>query len=341
MGPTDKISPSWTLTPITDRLQRRLQSRQALEFERFGNGSPRQTVSQAASIVPDRASDGRTPQTLTNATAEEAAGVKETYWIMTDPRTSKLSPNKSGGGDNKGWLSTQGDDSTPSPPLEPPPSRLLSRGPLFPDAGAPSRAKRRSRGLAGKGRSKSGTESMGPSTDTTAPPPLPLQESPSSRQSMQRTPAAMFGSFFVRKHHASRNGTGRRILTIRRGAIEAAGGQLSTVIALKKLRGGSSSGSAGVDGERPLLRPRGTSSSSNRTAENGTGECRVGIAADDKLEVLSGGLAFSSGSIHQSKVHRPDCCLVLRCNGLLVAAVEMESEDEVRLAKAILSASQL
>ncbi|TPP48477.1 hypothetical protein CGC21_14135 [Leishmania donovani] len=95
-------------------------------------------------------------------------------------------------------------------------------------------------------------------------------------------------TFAVWKHHASRRGVGRRWLRIER------------------------------------LPPSPSTSAAVRFRITLDKVC---IRRTDKVEVWCGLRAYHSGVIHHSKVHRAECCLVIRCNAQLVMAVELESTE--------------
>ncbi|KPI85691.1 hypothetical protein ABL78_5271 [Leptomonas seymouri] len=131
--------------------------------------------------------------------------------------------------------------------------------------------------------------------------------------------------FSVLKHHASRNGVGRRRLRIRlatsRGSFNRAAADdpsdVRLFIALEKLHGMTQlRDSIGLGG-------RGTRSGSSNSA------CEVPIFRRDAVEVWTGVQACNSGVIHKEKVRNAECCLVIRCNRQLVTAVEMETVQAV------------
>jgi hypothetical protein len=133
--------------------------------------------------------------------------------------------------------------------------------------------------------------------------------------------------FAVLKHHASRNGVGRRRLTIRpvtlrsrfsTGAAAAANsGDVRCFVALEK-----------VHGVAQLRHSIGLGVKSGN-GDSAHSSCEVPIMRGDAIEVWTGAQALNSGVIHKDKVHRAECCLVIRCNGQLVTAAEMETVEAV------------
>ncbi|EKF29133.1 hypothetical protein MOQ_007099 [Trypanosoma cruzi marinkellei] len=104
------------------------------------------------------------------------------------------------------------------------------------------------------------------------------------------------GTFLVWKHHFSRNGTAKRILTLLREGD-------AVVFTLKKL-----------DQRKKI--------SQTTLREN--------------VAVITGLQAYHSNAIHKDHVHQAECCLVVTRGGQQVAAVEMQSMSELRLAAQIL-----
>lgn len=318
MGSADRIHTPWTFTPVADRLQQRFSSRQLPER------SQQQILALPVPSTTTSVTATAAAEALLQTPHQRAATVKDTYWIPSEPRP----PAKP--------AAERESTNHPEPmasPLSLPTQTVRHGAPLPHQPRETWKEKERANWRKDNTGSESSSGPRGTSTDTVAPPPLPLQGSPAGRQlaPLHVAPApggALCGSFAVRKHHASRAGTGRRILTIRRETAGAGRHAMDTVISLRKLQGSRS-------GPPPL--PWGSIASSGRTAERGTGECCLRLVPQDHLEAFTGTQAYTSGSIHRSKVRRPECCLVLRCNGFLVAAVEMENDDELQLAKAVLS----
>ncbi|EKG00903.1 hypothetical protein TCSYLVIO_008132 [Trypanosoma cruzi] len=104
------------------------------------------------------------------------------------------------------------------------------------------------------------------------------------------------GTFLVWKHHFSRNGTAKRILTLLREGD-------AVVVTLKKL-----------DQRKKISQ----------------------TTLREKVDVITGLQAYHSNAIHKDHVHVAECCLVVTRGGQQVAAVEMQSISELRLAVQIL-----
>ena len=148
-------------------------------------------------------------------------------------------------------------------------------------------------------------------------------------------------SFAVLKHHASRSSVGRRRLTIRpvtsRSAFLSSGtaaiadpSDVCFFIALEK-----TSGVAQLRDSIGFKVKGGKGGSATHCTA-----CEVPILRGDHVEVWTGVQAFNSGVIHKKKVHRVECCLVIRCNRQLVTAVEMETAEEVGRASNLLQAKR-
>ncbi|RNF09063.1 uncharacterized protein Tco025E_07146 [Trypanosoma conorhini] len=105
------------------------------------------------------------------------------------------------------------------------------------------------------------------------------------------------GTFLVWKHHFSRRGTAKRILALQREGE-------AVLLTLRKL-------------DRQRRAPQ----MALRRAE---------------IEVVTGLQAYYSNAIHRGHVHAAECCLVVSRGGQQVAAVEMQSVGELRLAAQLL-----
>lgn len=399
MGPADYVGHSAGLTPIACRLAQQRHEQHLMEAPPLmpppaAARDSRADISGRALPLPWRGGGGAVvaplvvPRVVPEHTPERHRGEavpRDTYWLLTRPREGAAG-QADGDGDGDGVM------------LPPPPPRLALAPLAVSDI-----PERRRRG--GNGSSTRRSKSSAASTATTmlpTPPPLPLKESPAGRQMrlpsshasepspppppQQRPPlppsaftanssinssGAMHGSFLVHKHHASRVGTGRRILSIQRSIDPSAAGAqgVTTTVAMQKVSGkgivaslfGGLSSSSRHRSSRS--HSRGSSSShgdseatttasdadshdgeykgsTRRTiAEHGSGECRVTIGPEDVLEVQTGLLAYHGGAIHRARVREPTRCLVVRSNRRLIAAVELSSAEELQLAKAILGAT--
>ncbi|KAH9598088.1 hypothetical protein LSM04_003109 [Trypanosoma melophagium] len=110
------------------------------------------------------------------------------------------------------------------------------------------------------------------------------------------TTTAFIGTFLVWKHHVSRNGVAKRILSLQREGD-------AVLLSLKKL------------------------DSSKKVSQ---------VRLREKVEFITGLRAYHSNAIHKSGVHVAEWCLVVTCDGRQVAAVEMQSVSELHLAIQIL-----
>ncbi|KEG12866.1 hypothetical protein DQ04_01371130 [Trypanosoma grayi] len=117
---------------------------------------------------------------------------------------------------------------------------------------------------------------------------------PGPSESAVRSP--FIGTFLVWKHHVSRSGTAKRILSLQRDGDSA-------VVSLKKL-------------------------DRNKTPSL--------VTLREKVEVITGLRAYYSNAIHRDNVHVAECCLVVTSEGKQVTAVEMQSVSELHLAVQIL-----
>ncbi|AYU83726.1 hypothetical protein LdCL_360044100 [Leishmania donovani] len=142
-------------------------------------------------------------------------------------------------------------------------------------------------------------------------------------------------TFAVWKHHASRRGVGRRWLRIERlPPSPSTSAAVRFRITLDKVH-------PPILARASMLLGRSSSSSGNNSVHAANPSCEVCIRRTDKVEVWCGLRAYHSGVIHHSKVHRAECCLVIRCNAQLVMAVELESTEAVDTVRRLLSDRQL
>lgn len=188
-----------------------------------------------------------------------------------------------------------------------------------------------------------------------ATPALPLQEAHDSNRNRSRPRQRSFtrpdgghGSnsssafrqcvvqgFAVWKHHASRRGVGRRWLRIERlPPSSSTSAAVRFRITLDKVH-------PPMLARASMLLGRSSNSSGNNSVHASNPSCEVCIRWADTVEVWCGLRAYNSGVIHQSKVHRAECCLVIRCNAQLVTAVELESTETVDTVRRLLSDRQL
>ncbi|KAI5691417.1 hypothetical protein MNV84_08132 [Leishmania braziliensis] len=138
-------------------------------------------------------------------------------------------------------------------------------------------------------------------------------------------------TFAVWKHHASRRGVGRRWLR-----IEWPSPSPST-LAATRFRIALDKAHPSMLTRASVLLGHGTNSSGNSSTRTANPSCEVCIRQADTLEAWCGLRAYHSGMIHQSKVHRAECCLVIRCNAQLVTAVELESTEALEAVQRLLS----
>ncbi|CAG9583896.1 conserved hypothetical protein [Leishmania major strain Friedlin] len=138
-------------------------------------------------------------------------------------------------------------------------------------------------------------------------------------------------TFAVWKHHASRRGVGRRWLRIERLPPSP------STSAAARFRITLDKAHPPVLARASMLLGRSSSSSGNNSDHAANPSCEVCIRRTDTVEVWCGLRAYHSGVIHQRKVHRAECCLVIRCNAQLVTAVELESTEAVDTVRRLLS----
>ncbi|ORC91424.1 uncharacterized protein TM35_000064290 [Trypanosoma theileri] len=110
------------------------------------------------------------------------------------------------------------------------------------------------------------------------------------------TTTPFIGTFLVWKHHVSRNGVAKRILSLQRDGD-------AVLLSLKKL-----------DYNKKVSQVR----------------------LQEKIEFITGLRAYHSNAIHRGSVHVAEWCLVITCDGRQVAALEMQSLSELNLAVQIL-----
>ncbi|KAK7197323.1 hypothetical protein NESM_000679300 [Novymonas esmeraldas] len=156
-----------------------------------------------------------------------------------------------------------------------------------------------------------------------AAPQLPLQEPRHHHRRgdhvASQESAAPAQVFPVRKHHASRRGVGRRWLCVARLPVPRATATAATV----RLRVALEKSEAAAPARVSAMQQR------SRAAEVASASCEVAITCGDAVDVWCGLRAFHSGVIHQRKVHRAECCVVVWSNAQLVTAVELESTEAV------------
>lgn len=128
-------------------------------------------------------------------------------------------------------------------------------------------------------------------------------------------------SYAVWKHHVSRSGVGRRILTVERHIAQPVAANASAI-----------HDPAAVVCTIGLEKVYRSSRLRHRTAEGKTKEsiCRLSILGKDQVEVLRGPNAYHSGAIHKTKVQVVEHCVVVMCNGQLVTAAEMDTKAAVQ-----------